>query len=645
MAKTSAPGPIKRTLTIDPYAIMSLIKAQAGSIAKAMLEAVANSMDANATKIDVTLQADRILIKDNGRGLTQEQEIYDFFERFGFDHSKLDRKVGRFGVGRGQLFCFGVNTWRTNTFQMGIDIKKDGLDYELDLNKPKAKGMAIDIALYETLRASEMLEVEEEFCRLVKFCIVPVFLNGKQVSTDPRKEKWAHETDEAWFRIRKDGRLQIYSQGLYIKDAYSFGVGGVIVSKPGKAIAQNLARNDILVKECDIWKAMEPTIRKLAAPFKEKIHKATMTDDMRRALVKEAMVPTGLKTLMAEPLFTLTTRKHLNLKKLLGSGYLSQAKAYDHAADKLMQNKQAMVLDVSTLERFNVDTVAELVQKLRKVFKAQKDYNDSLDYRHPEKVWEYSLREIETKLEALVTTECTQDLPFEPVLPFTEVSARKISDKEKIVLMALRRQMNTIGWQVLNHSCDENDRSSIYAIYEGSNRYKRALKLCEDGSGMLACTDGTANVWLNRAYMMKMAKQGLPGFVSLMNLLVHEYVHSEGSMVNHGHPPEFFEVYHDTLLYGDVATAALSAYSMVVKYGLETTARTVSTLEKTGVTVDTPVGLGLAAFEADFSTERVMGDEEEDPVAMAAAIAKPEALSKARAKTGRRKAVTATQEA
>lgn len=643
MAKTSAPGPIKRTLTIDPYAIMSLIKAQAGSIAKAMLEAVANSMDANATKIDVTLQADRILIKDNGRGLTQEQEIYDFFERFGFDHSQLDRKVGRFGVGRGQLFCFGVNTWRTNTFQMGIDIKKDGLDYELDLNKPKAKGMAIDIALYETLRASEMLEVEEEFCRLVKFCIVPVFLNGKQVSTDPRKEKWTHETDEAWFRIRKDGRLQIYSQGLYIKDAYSFGVGGVIVSKPGKAIAQNLARNDILVKECDIWKAMEPTIRKLAAPFKEKVHKATMTDDMRRALVKEAMVPTGLKTLMAEPLFTLTTRKHLNLKKLLGSGYLSQAKAYDPAADKLMQNKQAMVLDVSTLERFNVDTVAELVQKLRKVFKAQKDYNDSLDYRHPEKVWEYSLREIETQLNALVTTEQTQDLPFDPVLPFTEVKTSKISDKEKIVLMALRRQMNAIGWQVLNHNGEDGNR---YDIYSGSKRYKRSLKLCEDGAGMDACTDGQANIWINRGYMMKMAKLGLPGFVQIMNLLVHEYVHSEGSMVNHGHPPEFFEVFHDTLRYGDVTTAALSAYSMVVKYGMETTSRSVSALEKTGVTVDTAVGLGLAAFEADFSNERVMGDEEEEEsVAMAATTSKADAPSKARAKTGRRKAVTATQEA
>lgn len=615
MAKKSTT--IKRTLTIDPYAIMSLIKAQAGSIAKAMLEAVANSMDANATKIDVTLDADRILIKDNGRGLTQEQEIYDFFERFGFDHSQLDRKVGRFGVGRGQLFCFGVNTWRTNTFQMAIDIKKDGLDYNLDLDEPKTTGMTIDIALYETLRASEMLEVEEEFCRLVKFCIVPVFLNGKQVSTDPSTEKWTHETDEAWFRIRKDGRLQIYSQGLYIKDAYTYGVGGTIVSKPGKAIAQNLARNDILVKECPVWQTMDPTIRKLALPFKEKVHKETMTDDMRRALAKEALTPTGMRTLLNQPLFTLTTRKHLTIKKLLGTGYLSLAKAYDPGADKLMQNKQAMVLDASTLERFNVDTVAELVAKVRKGFKAQQAYNATLDYRHPDKVWDYSLSELEARLEKVDTTESINDLPFDPVLPFTEVSVRNITDKEKIVLMALRRQMGSIGWQVLSNNSDETDR---VATFQASKRYNRTLQLCEDGAGMDACTDGRANIWINRAYMMKRAKMGLPGFVQIMNLLVHEYAHGEGSMGNHGHSPEFFEVFHDTLRYGDVATCALSAYAMSVKNGVDTTSRSVSALEKAGVVVDTPVGLGLAAFEAEYPNERVTADQDNEPVDMAASV-------------------------
>lgn len=585
---------IKRTFTIDAYAIMSIIKAQAGSIGKAMLEAVANSMDAGATRIDVTLDAKRIVLKDNGRGLTKEEEIYTFFERFGFDHSNLDRQVGRFGMGRGQLFCFGVNTWRTNTFQMTIDIKKDGLDYDLDLSQPKAKGMSIDIALYDALKGSELLELEEEFCRLVKFCTLPVFLNGKQVSTDPAKENWTHETEDAWFRIRKDGRLQVYSQGLYIKDTYGYGVGGVVVSKPGKPISQNLARNDILVKDCAVWQAIDPAIRKQALPFKEKVHKETMTDDMRRTLAKDALTLAGLRALLHQPIFTLSTRKHLTLKKVLGCGYLSLAKAYDHAADKLMQNKQAMVLDASTLERFNVDTVAELVAKLRKAFKAQKDYNNSLERWDPEKVWEYSLREIDAQLDMVITAETTDELPFDPVLPFTEVPARQITAKEKVVLMALRRQMGSIGWQVLAQTETDGDR---HKIFQGSKRYQRVLKLCDDGAGLDACTDGSTTVWLNRVYMMKMAKLGLPGFVQIMNLLVHEYVHAEGTMGDHGHPPEFFEVFHDTMRYGDVATYALSAYSTAVRFGMDVTSRTVSQLEKTGVVVDAPMGLGVDAFE------------------------------------------------
>ena len=96
MAKTKAPVAVEseiRRFKIDPHAIMSLIKAQAGSIHKAMLEAVANSMDAGATRIDIEVSKDRIVIKDDGHGLAEKEDIYKFFEVFGFDHSQLGRSV------------------------------------------------------------------------------------------------------------------------------------------------------------------------------------------------------------------------------------------------------------------------------------------------------------------------------------------------------------------------------------------------------------------------------------------------------------------------------------------------------------------------------------------------------------------------
>ncbi len=598
MAKSKSSGTIKRTFTIDPYAIMSLIKAQAGSIGKAMLEAVANSMDAGATRIDVTLDDKNIVLADNGRGLTQEKEIYEFFERFGFDHSNLDRKVGRFGVGRGQLFCFGVNTWRTNTFQMDIDIKRQGLDYDLDLNQPKVPGMAITIALYEPLKASEQLAIEEEFCQLVKFCTVPVFLNGKQVSTDPANSKWDHETEEAWFKVRKDGRLSIYSQGLYIKDTWGFGVGGVVVSKPGNAIAQNLARNDILVKECAIWKRLEATVSKLALPFKEKTEKEHMTDSMRQTLSRESLAPEKAKELMTQPVFTLSNRKHISLTRLIASGFIGLAKTNDPAADRLMQRKQALILAPETLDRFHADSVAELVEKLVKAVQAQLQYNAPLDYRTPGHVSQWNLKEVLSKLKGLTVAENTQDLPFEATLPFTEVKQADISKHEKVVLTALRRHMKTIGWTVMCQAMPDEPHDRRADIYNSTKRYQRTLKLCEDGTGILACTDGSTTIWLNRKHMMACARKGLIGYVQLVNLLVHEYIHSEGSTFAHAHPAEFYETFHEVVVHTNVSKAALQAYAHSIRFGLEATSTTLSHLESVGVVVDLPVGLGVEASEA-----------------------------------------------
>lgn len=184
--------------------------------------------------MDITIGPNRVVIADNGQGLAQEEDIYRFFEVFGFDHSKLDRQVGRFGVGRGQLFCFGVNTWRTHGFEMAIDIRGQGLDYQLRKGLPSQPGMEIQIDLYDRLAASEQLALEEQLRKLVRYSSVPIFFNGEPINDDPAKGTWSHETDSAWFQVRKDGRLEVYSQGLYVKDVYGhdFGVGGRIVIKP-----------------------------------------------------------------------------------------------------------------------------------------------------------------------------------------------------------------------------------------------------------------------------------------------------------------------------------------------------------------------------------------------------------------------------
>lgn len=597
MAKTKAPVAVEseiRRFKIDPHAIMSLIKAQAGSIHKAMLEAVANSMDAGATRIDIEVSKDRIVIKDDGHGLAEKEDIYKFFEVFGFDHSQLGRSVGRFGVGRGQLFCFGVNTWRTNNFEMSIDIKNKGLDYDLRAGLPKAKGMTITIDLNEPLQASEQLQIEEEFRRLVRYSTTPVYFNGKQISEDPTQIKWPHETDEAWIQIRKDGRMDVYSQGLFVKSVWDFGVGGRIVTKPGKALEQNLARNDILVKECPVWKKVNATVKKLAEAHIGKASAShNLTPEMRRVKAKEALTPEGTQALLGEKLFTLTNNKHVSLEKLLSTGLISTAKSFDQAADKFIQRNQAMVVDDGTLSRFGADSVTEMLQRITKAVEQQltvmKQARTSIKIgrRH---VYYYELERLLTTLKTCKGYDALADMPLDSKINYELVDVRKLTPEEKGVAFALKKQMRAIGFNVAAYRQPDVDPWRV-------DFRERKLAFFNDNGTTQAFTDGATTIWLNRKVMMQKARKGSPGFMELMALLVHEYLHDTTSQVAHGHPPEFYEDFHNILLDGNVANYGLSAFAISIRHGLKPTVNRLSMLEKAGVDVDTDIGTGLAQQE------------------------------------------------
>lgn len=575
-----------RRFTIDPHAIMSLIRAQSGSLQKAMLEAVANSMDAGAKRIDVTLTPDSVEITDNGRGLSKVEEIYEFFERFGFDHSQLDRQVGRFGVGRGQLFCFGVNTWRTNEFEMEIDIKNKGLDYELKKGLPKHKGMSITIALDETLQASEQLAIEEEFRHLVRFSSTPIYFNGEKITEDVNKLKWNFENEDAWFQIKKGGSLSVYSQGLFVKDlwGHEFGVGGRIITKPGKALEQNLARNDLLVKDCEIWKRIRPEIVRLAKPFKENADKDVyMTPSLRKNMAREALTADGAKTLAKAKIFTLSNNRHVTLDRVLSTGFISTAPMLDQAADRLMQRKQAMVLATDTLERFGVDTLEELRRKLKKALESH--YAAAMDSElrggYDPAMTSWKMRQRVKNLNNAKLFDKVEDMPFDTELSFTTVPYKDLTEEERAVAYGLRRNMSAIAYCVAR-------------ALEGQGQNTRRLEFFEDNGSVQACTDGATTVWINRKVMLSKAKKGAPGYMELISLLVHEQLHQTSSQTQHAHPPEFYEDFHNILLDGDVAKYALSAFSIALRHGLKPTSKKVSELEKAGVEVDMPLGTGEA---------------------------------------------------
>lgn len=482
MAKTSASTSETRRFRIDPHAIMSLIGAQAGTLQKALLEGVANSIDAGASRVDIEADAHSVSVADDGRGL-DKSGIEQHFEVFGFDHSTLDRRIGRFGVGRGQLFCFGKNTWRTGVHEMHVDIKANGLDYELTSRSKPRKGMSIGIELYEKLTPYTLNQLEEDLRRLVRFSIVPVFFNGKKLSEDPSKrKKWTEETDEAWFNLRKDGKLAIYSQGLLVQeyDSYRYGCGGEVITKPGHALRQNLARNEILENDCPVWKKLGPRLRKAGNAFRgEAARTGTMNEGQRKSMALQALDPTtGLEnytdSLLDESLFTLNNGRHVKLEVLLRRQVVAVAASRDLKADKLIQGGVAQVLDPVTLDRFGVETPTELAARLVKALDARLALGGNYPHR---------ARYMKEMLDQTVFHDSIKDLADLVDDSFEEVPVRKLPPDQRAALGCISR----LAWRatrVMNHALGLDERDPLA-------RRSRTLMAMKCAT-MDACTDGGA---------------------------------------------------------------------------------------------------------------------------------------------------------
>lgn len=142
----------RKHLKMHTKLLLDVIKRQAGTLHKAILEGVMNAIEAGATRVDVNFTetpTPKLIISDNGKGIQTVADIEQFFETFGTPHNESEGKVwAQFRMGRGQLFSFGKNVWTTGTFRMTVDIDRMGLEYELNQNLQQYNGCYIDIDLY-----------------------------------------------------------------------------------------------------------------------------------------------------------------------------------------------------------------------------------------------------------------------------------------------------------------------------------------------------------------------------------------------------------------------------------------------------------------------------------------------------------------
>jgi len=528
----AAPQPIqveKRTFKSHANLLYDVVMRQAGTLEKSILEGIMNSIDKGANKVVIELTNEHYSITDNGEGIKTAQELEEFFQTFGTPHEldedgfSTDARFARFRIGRGQIFAFGANKWTTNQFQMIVDIKRRGLeDWDL-LTYPDSlhQGCKVEVELYDTLSASDILEAKNRITQFCKYVEEEVILNEKQINTPPSSLTWDDENELAYFKQSKSDYkgLEIYQQGVYVETIPpdTFGISGIIVTKA--ELKLNQARNQVM-RSCNRWKKVQELLQEKGD---DNIKTKKELNEFEKSKIL-ADVAKGITTLFSDSkgktyrLFRDCSRKDWSanmISQAISRGVLQPTASnaipitfgncFGKKEDKVSQHRTAIVLTEQLLvttgftpEEFITNILSRLVEKRIELIDLEEAY---------QKIYQESVYQILPK----------KDLKL----------------VEKILLKSLQNG----SWYIAYHlKCKGylDNKAPCRPVHIGKSNVA-------DG-----WTDGENYIAINQEFL-----QGLPypynvtSWCKIAHLILHEYLHESEDVETHIHTPEFYRNFHD----------------------------------------------------------------------------------------------------
>ncbi|KND56878.1 hypothetical protein BSCH_02475c [Candidatus Paraburkholderia schumanniana] len=361
---------------LDPQIIHHIIYSQAGSIGKAIIELLMNSVDARATAVQLSMTKEGFECSDDGNGFAGREDVIRYFGRFGTPHEEGDATYGRFRLGRGQIMAHASTIWRSNEWQMTVDTRVMGYNYDLEQLEQARPGCSISGRWYEPLTDSELMSAVQEIRDLVRYTPVSVELNGRVITHDPRTKRWDAEDEFAWYRAKEDGAVSIYNQGVLVRHdpGHMWGAGRLIVSK--KAIALNVSRTEILRKTCPVWKAIAKQFGTLADDVRSRLgeHRKTEASREKSARALLAGDPNIVQIYEKEEVITLLPgKRNLTMQAFLrkcryshnkrqGNRFTVVENGFDvPKGEAIAREGIAVVVHPKTLERFGCYNAHDLL--------------------------------------------------------------------------------------------------------------------------------------------------------------------------------------------------------------------------------------------------------------------------------------------
>ncbi|ASN83446.1 ATP-binding protein [Deinococcus ficus] len=533
-------------VTLQPFTIATallkkLVTHQATTIERAIAEAVMNAVDAGASAVDVDLSPTELHIRDNGRGLTQKEEIEKYFAVFGFDHDTADeqgkRQYGEFGMGRAQLFKFGRVTWRTGHHKLTVDIHAHGMAYTHEERPRFQPGVHIHVVFNEADHITKNFDGHLKALRThFQFLDTPVTVNGQpcRVTMD-----WDDEDDLAYYKVTSRGETFVFNKGVLVQSFW--GNGGYVLSKVPLQV--NITRTAVLPVHLDRIRAK---ISRIAA--RQRRDKLKLTDDEKRQLLAEMQYMkvddwsrhklvhdvTGSKYTLMEFVTEVEKRRVLSMESMHGRG--------DPYADMAHQHRQAFVLQRGMLSVYDCDSLQRWFETVQDILRLQ--LKDS----------PFALKQALEQLSRVTVEGDIQKAVPKLNVDHVLVERSKWTPFERLVMRALNTPSAHWESAVSQALRAQGDRTTLN---------KRELVLGESATAA-GWTDGRSFIAIERR-QLKQAKEGLPGFVALGALILHEYTH-RGDSKSALHDADFYQTFHDAAMRLKFGQAVEKAHATYLRY-------------------------------------------------------------------------------
>ncbi|KND62348.1 hypothetical protein BVER_01831 [Candidatus Burkholderia verschuerenii] len=533
---------------LDPAIIHHIIYSQAGSIGKAVIELIMNSVDADARSVVLTMSKDGFTCKDDGRGFATREDVLRYFGRFGTPHQEGDATYGRFRLGRGQIMAHASTVWRSSLWQMNVDTRSMGYSYDLDdlTDADRVQGCDVSGKWYEPLTDTELLSATQEIRDLVRYTPVSVELNGRAISRDPRSEKWDHEDEFAWYRVKVEGAVSIYNQGVLVRhdSSHQWGAGGLIVSK--RAISLNVSRTEILRKTCQVWQPIAKQFGTMAREISAQLGEHRKTEASREKAAHDLLAGTDnlLQAFASGEVITLLPGKqHLSLFDFLElngrmhSGRVSVAEnAFDiPKAEAIAREKIAQIIHPITLARFNCPTTEDFRDALERIMTIVRERWSALTEagQYQLRIWRLDGISVPAFIDFATLREAFVERT-------TIVLEKDALDRET------RRMWTALRWCLQQYAglCAGGRKTrNRGAHYLSGDKHRKHILLGESNA-MEAWTDGESYIAYNANIVRRLKQDPIKTAGYLFSLTEHEVAH-QGDSIDCGHDEAFYQRYHD----------------------------------------------------------------------------------------------------